>query len=182
MRQCEAFVNDTPCDHPVFGTDKNSGLGYCLNHQYLRTDRKREKKQYKPIKRTPLEKTFKSGGNTGRKEIVHPAKRFKPTGEARIFHDIWRDREHVSFLNDENLDKYEGTKQWYSLFAHVLSKKQYPKFRLKPDNIMLLSPTQHTLYDAGTKENRQNYADHHHCSWEPLFELAEQLKKEYKKL
>jgi hypothetical protein len=179
MRQCEAIVNDLPCGQPVFGTDKETGLGYCQRHQYLRKDIKTRMALKESIRRSLPGKVR---NNTMSGKIVKPVKRFKPTGEARIFHDIWRDREHVSFLNDENLDKYEGTKQWYSLFAHVLSKKQYPKFRLKPDNIMLLSPTQHKLYDQGTKENRQNYADHYHCSWEPLFELAEQLKKEYKLL
>jgi hypothetical protein len=34
MRFCEALN----CSFPVFGTDKKTNIGYCKNHQYLRTD------------------------------------------------------------------------------------------------------------------------------------------------
>lgn len=38
MRICEA---PTGCKYDVFGTDKKTKRGYCLNHQHLRTDIKR---------------------------------------------------------------------------------------------------------------------------------------------
>lgn len=43
MRICSVFG----CDNPVWGTDKNTGKGYCFFHQWFRTDRKR--KHFKPL-------------------------------------------------------------------------------------------------------------------------------------
>jgi len=48
MRTCES----PNCNYPVFGTDKNTGKGFCKGHQFLRTDK--TPKQRKSLKRPPI--------------------------------------------------------------------------------------------------------------------------------
>ncbi len=102
--------------------------------------------------------------------------------EAEVFRIIWEGRERVSFLTGDRLEKYTDTSQWYNLFAHVLSKAQnkYPKYRVNPKNIVMLTPHEHGLFDHGTVRQRQKYADETGCDWNKLFEFKEELKNEYK--
>ena len=44
MRTCTVHN----CDYPVFGTDKRTGKGLCKGHQFLRTDKAKEKR--KPVR------------------------------------------------------------------------------------------------------------------------------------
>jgi hypothetical protein len=74
MRQCEAIErNDLPCGDRVFGTDRNTNVGYCKNHQFKRTDIKKPQFNHSGMKKHPQLR-----GNTKQKEIVHPVKRFTP--------------------------------------------------------------------------------------------------------
>jgi hypothetical protein len=130
------------------------GKGFCRNHQYLRED-------YKPYKYNK-----------------------KPTGEKDVFLEIWEERERVSFVTGVELSQYEETDLFPNLFAHVLSKKQYPKFRLNKKNIVLLTPDEHYLYDQGTIADRQVYANTcapYKCDWIKLLTLQIELKLEYGK-
>ena len=100
------------------------------------------------------------------------------TGEAILFKEIWDElepEERVSFVTGGNLeDRYE-MRSFY--FAHVLSKKSYPEFRLYKKNIVLLTLKQHKLWDAGRhkiKEDPQMMR-----FWQKMFDLEEELKIEY---
>jgi len=72
-------------------------------------------------------------------------------------------------------------------FAHVLSKKQYPLFRLNPENLVLLCHRFvadadgfqgcHYRLDMEPRSKIENDPQ-----WQPLFELEARLKEEYKKL
>lgn len=42
MRTCE-FVDG--CNNPVFGTDRNTNIGYCKYHQWCRTDNQKKRKR-----------------------------------------------------------------------------------------------------------------------------------------
>ena len=101
--------------------------------------------------------------------------------QIKVFEHIWRTRPRVSFVSGRPLTKFNGGPFFLNLFAHVLSKAQnrYPHFKLKPENIQLLHPEEHELFDKGTEEERQEYAKKHHCSWEGLYNLRERLKEEY---
>jgi len=133
---------------------------------------KKEKKPFKPLKRTAIKKVI------------------KPTGEASVFHQIWQDREHVSFISGLPLDHLEGQDLWYSIFAHVLAKGQnkYPKFKLYPKNIQMITPYEHHIFDNGTVEDEQEYYITMYrkhgifVDWNKLRALAEELKQEYKSL
>jgi len=74
-----------------------------------------------------------------------------------------------------------------SNFAHVLSKKQYPLFRLNPENLVLLCHRLvadadgfqgcHYKFDMEPRSKIDNDP-----LWKPLLDLEAELKEEYKKL
>ncbi len=98
-------------------------------------------------------------------------------GQMDIFKKIWAERAHKSFISGKGLEQYIHF--FPSLFAHVLSKKTYPRWKLNPENIVLLTPHEHHLYDQGTEEQRKAYEKKEGASFAPLFALREKLRKEY---
>ena len=96
-----------------------------------------------------------------------------------MFLDIWDKREHISELSGRKLDEFYGRPQWHSIFAHILNKGQYPKFRLNQENIIMLHPSEHFLLDQGTQEQREKYAAEWLCDWSIVYDKKEQLKQEY---
>lgn len=97
----------------------------------------------------------------------------KPTGELALFTSIWHTRKHESFISGKKLHEFN-----VSFFAHVLSKKQHPKLRLFDRNIVLLTPEEHTLYDQGTEDLREKYAQRTGADWSKLYKLKEELLNE----
>jgi hypothetical protein len=115
-----------------------------------------------------------------KKRLNKSKEKKKPTGEKIVFEQIWEEREHKSYLTGDSLDKYVQSDLWYNLFAHVLAKGKYPKYRLFKKNIVLLTPTEHRLLDQGTSDQRKKYADETGCNWNKIFELKDELYEEYK--
>jgi hypothetical protein len=103
----------------------------------------------------------------------------KPTGELVMFEIIWNSRMRVSYLSGKSLEHYYRTDFWINLFAHVLAKGRYPKFRLKMENVILLTPEEHFMFDQGYKELRDKYAKENGCDWQKVYDLEEKLRKEY---
>jgi hypothetical protein len=59
----------------------------------------------------------------------------------------------------------------------------YPLFRLNPENIVLLTPREHEIFDQGTNAERVVYLTQHpKTKWALLEELKDKLKTDYKKL
>ncbi len=69
-----------------------------------------------------------------------------------------------------------------SLFHKGLSKKNYQAYKLNPDNVVLLTPYEHQLFDQGTQELRERYAKDVGCDWEKLYNYRIRLLEEYNKL
>lgn len=94
----------------------------------------------------------------------------KPTGELPLFQKIWEERGPYSQVNDEHLGEFN-----ICFFAHILPKGQnkYPEFKLKPENIILMSFEQHHNWDNA----RYKCIDQ---QWDKIHSLEESLKKEYK--
>jgi len=135
--------------------------GYCQTHYWMH-------RQYK---------------KTGKIQ-KHMTTTHKPTGERAFFDAIWSHREHISFLTNLPLDIYESSSLYLNMFAHVLPKGKYGKWRLEDKNIVLLSPKEHFLFDNGTKKLREEYAKKmatqgYPCRWETLYDLVEKFKKDY---
>jgi hypothetical protein len=81
----------------------------------------------------------------------------KKISQIVLFKQLWVYSDKKSFISDINLLKYMGGKFELNLFAHVLSKKQYPHFRLYLGAIKLLTPFEHHLRDHSSKEKRKAY-------------------------
>jgi len=174
MKECKA--ND--CNNPVFSH------GYCKYHQSKRTDNK-FKSQIEAHKNTfYFNKTSIPKRSNKKKYGLKNSIKMKYGYESQIemFKDIWKRREHRSFLSDRDIDGYSDD-MWINLFAHVLPKGKYPLFRLNPDNIVLLTPYEHQLFDQGTEEYRARYEkDTLGCEWEKLYNYRDRLREEYEEL
>lgn len=66
-----------------------------------------------------------------------------------------------------------------SCFAHVLPKGSYTKYKFYSKNIVLLTPKEHTLFDQGSEEQRIAYAKETQANWQKLYDLRDELKKQY---
>jgi len=108
--------------------------------------------------------------NELRKKKSKPTKQYvrKATGELDMFKEIWEERDHVSFVSGKKLKKFD-----VKMFAHILSKGAYPAFRLRKDNIVLLTPDEHFLYDMASHKIKED------PYWAGLYEMKEKLKIEY---
>lgn len=95
---------------------------------------------------------------------------------AAFFEEILAERKLVSVLSDKSLECFMEKKSFrYSCCAHVLSKKKYPELAYAKENIALLTPHEHLLYDMGTIEQREAYARENHCDWSVLEKIKENL-------
>lgn len=62
-------------------------------------------------------------------------------------------------------------------FAHIIPKSIAPRYKLNPDNISLLTPTEHQFYEHFTERHKSKamykiYAR----NWDELFEKRDRLK------
>ena len=116
--------------------------------------------------------------------IIHPGQG-QAIMQTAIFKQIWMHSNKRSMVSGLFLREFERTDLFFNCFAHVLAKgqNQYPYFKWYAKNIVLLSPGEHSLLDQGTEEARISYAlDVKSADWRPLYDLREELKKEYKKV
>jgi hypothetical protein len=125
------------------------------------------KKEKKPLRRTAIKK------------------KFKVTGEKNVFHEVL-----------DGLSDMEETKCFvcqipialvtHCNFGHVLSKGKYSKFRLNPDNIVLLC--HRIIADDDGSQGCHHSWDFKPRSeltgegWERIKELEAELKEHYKNL
>lgn len=142
MRNCEV----SNCIYPVFGTDKNTNIGYCKRHQWMRTD-----KAEKSIPRySERQKSHEIG--------------FGFENQTDMFFALWdlaKDK-NVSVIcpyTGENLNRYRNSKFFWNCFMHLLPKKNYPYFKLNPANIRIVYPTFHRIADQGTIVERKQHLD-----------------------
>lgn len=105
------------------------------------------------------------------KQRLKPKKLKDATGELVLFQKLWNQRRRVSFVSGEPIEYFS-----VSNFAHVLpkAKNRYPEFKLKEENIVLLTFEEHFLWDNGSRSDLRLKPE-----WKELFELEEKLKIEY---
>ena len=70
------------------------------------------------------------------------------TGELKVFMEIWSERPHKCFITGDRI-----TNPSPPVFAHVLGKGGYPKYRLEKFNIVLMLPDIHRLQHAEEKQS-----------------------------
>lgn len=159
------------CELPVFSH------GYCKRHQCMKTDDKKPKQtSFKPYK----PRSFKKGTNTKAKENngfkSQLQRSFGFDNQKQMFEFIWDSRPHVCALSGQDLNKVSNERIHWCM-AHILNKKNYPFFKLKEDNILLVHPDVHTMVDNFTEDLREK---HKHINFNLWFQLVEQKKQEYK--
>lgn len=112
-----------------------------------------------------------------KKKLVRLTKR---ESQVELFRRVWYTRGPYSELSGESLLKYQNS-FWLNLFMHILSKKQFPKFKYLDENIMLGTPEEHYLIDFGTKEQRNKYNEGRvsKVNWDKFYEKQEELKEKY---
>jgi|GEM_PF-2932655 hypothetical protein len=103
----------------------------------------------------------------------------QPTGEAKLFDKIWKEREHICAITGERLEFTPYTHLWFQCFSHLLPKGSWPKYRLNKENIVLKSPKAHRDYH--TMSEVQLIESKHGDKWRAVFELKQRLKSEYNK-
>ncbi len=99
----------------------------------------------------------------------------KPTGELALFKKLYSERERVCYLTGVGLNKYHNTRLFHNLFHHVLPKGLYPKYRLKPENIIMLLPDVHNDIEVMAPSDLLTK----YPKYEKLLKLKDTLKKEY---
>lgn len=122
------------------------GGGYCKFHQIHRTDKK-----------------LKGLARTGIKQ-----KKREPTGELALFQEIWEERPHVCFVSGDPIKEFS-----VSCMAHLLPKGSYQSLRLEKENIVILTASNHYLYDH-CKDQAKKLP-----MFDKLFELHEQARRRY---
>jgi hypothetical protein len=122
------------------------GKGYCKYHQYLRKDKNKKK----PLKKSPLKKVY------------------KPTGELALFKEIWEERKKICFVSGEVIENFS-----VQCFAHVLPKGSYPTLRLDKENIVLVKPEIHYIYDHQVDKAKET------PMFKELLDLKQRLKEEF---
>lgn len=152
------------CDNPVW----NNKYGYCKLHLYLseeyRNRRLEQRSQRKRYKVPPVSK----------KRLNE----LKTYSQKDMFKEIWDDmpRPRVCPVSGRVLDDFEGKDNFHWLFAHILPKGKYPKAKMDKENIAVVHPEVHTLFDQGTQEQRDKYD----WNWDYLYKRREELKNKYK--
>ena len=86
-----------------------------------------------------------------------------------MFAQIWEDREHVSEISERPLG--DEANVWF--FAHILPKGAYGRFRLREDNIVLMTQDEHYMFDHQTHKAKED------PRFDGVFKKAEELKREY---
>ena len=110
------------------------------------------------------------------KDYKKPTRKKKgATGEFSMFQEIALEREPISFLSNKHVGALT-----VNCMSHVLAKGKYPKFRLNKNNIIILTPREHRMFDFGTIAEREKYAKEVGCDWNIIHKLEEELKEEYK--
>ena len=103
----------------------------------------------------------------------------KFNSQVELFKYIWEKAPHVCFITKNNLDKYYKTELWFDLFAHVLRKSAYSKWRLEEFNIVLLSPEIHLMYDNAIYDKIKQWEKETGFFMKPLFLLESRLHDKY---
>ena len=162
-----------PCKYDGCNLPRFSG-GYCKRHLYMvEKYKKMADKQYFRSS-TPLSprKGYKIP-----KVSKKRSKELKSYSQIDMFREIWNEmpKPRVCPVSGMMLDHYEGKDNFHWLFAHVLPKGKYPKAKLDKENIVVVHPKVHTLFDQGAEEQRAKFD----WNWDYLYKKREELKKKY---
>jgi len=97
--------------------------------------------------------------------------------EKELFLYLWERSDKKCMISGKTLKHFEGTPKFWHMFAHILGKGAYPSYRLNPDNVWIVHPDVHDLYDnrGSDKQKKSEY------DLSPMYKAKERLKKQYYK-
>ena len=104
-----------------------------------------------------------------------------------MFQNLWSEAKNnkaevICPFSGQDITMYRSGQIWFNCFAHILPKKNYPYFKLNPENVRVVSPDFHKIIDQGTFADRQRHPE---WKWDEGDALVEKMKiayQEYKKL
>jgi len=151
------------CFNVVF----NNRYGYCRRHLYLS-----EEYRKKVIEQRSQQKVYRIPKVSKKRQ-----EELKSYSQIDLFNEMWDEMQkpRICPVSGKKLDYITGD-FWYSCFAHVLPKGKYPKLKLSKENIMIVHPDVHTLYDKGTQEQRDKFKN---WRWDVLYLKREELLNKY---
>lgn len=92
--------------------------------------------------------------------------------QTALFNYLWDSKPQVSEISGCLLfGKHHS--MWHFQFSHVLSKGAFPKFKLKPENIWLMLPSEHILLTEHPEKTKLL------PEWKTYWEEYELLRIEY---
>jgi hypothetical protein len=105
----------------------------------------------------------------------------KKESQVELFMRVWNSRPHVSELSGMPL---QNVFYKLNIFAHVLDKKNWPRFKYRDENIMIVAPEEHLLLDQGTERQREKYNETspYIANWDLFYQKQKELKIKYRKL
>lgn len=164
MKKC----SEENCPNNVFSH------GYCKNHQLRRTDEKwlkqfAKKNGFVYNKIGKINNFMRPSSFLSIKKT--PIKQKKTvTGESAMFNEIIQDRFPKSFVSGDKIDNPN-----FFNCDHVLTKQNYPEFRLYKRNVVLLTEQEHLdRHSLGKEELLKKDA-----RWQKYFDFYDELKEEY---
>lgn len=113
---------------------------------------------------------FKNYGKKKQLKKKPLKKKFKSSGEAALFRELWKTRPHISFISFEPLPKFNIMQCF-----HVLPKGSYPGYRLNPENIIFTTVREHELWHSISRTDLLKLDPR----WQNVFDLYEKLQKQY---
>jgi len=143
------------------------GGGFCRSHQWKRTDKKPLFLKRKPTSKMETDFGFDN--------------------QIELFGWLWneaRDRNGIVVCpyTGERLNRFYDTDMWFNCFAHVLNKKNWPYFKLNPENVEVVFPDFHTLADQGKSSDKAKHPLWNFSKWnEKVFEMKEKYTQFKKK-
>jgi ribosomal protein L37E len=115
------------------------------------------------------------------KYCAYKLKKEKTPSMKQFFDDIWLSRPPISLISGKTLSSFRYNPSLkYSCCAHVLSRKQFPHYALRDDNVVLITPEEHFMLDNGTEAQREEYSRVSGANWALIEEIKERLYNEYK--
>jgi len=79
-------------------------------------------------------------------------------------------------ISGKDITRFNGTQKFLNCFAHILPKGMFGKFKLNPENMMLVHPDVHHLLDHCTEEDREKHPSY---DWYKFYEKQSYLKSIY---
>lgn len=121
--------------------------------------------------RVCCERRFRGYGQKKGETCKKKAKAYKPTGEMGIFLIIWNTQPRVSFLDGTPL----GNVLKPIFFSHILPKGSYPRYRLRIENIILLTEQQHRDWHSMAESDLLKQD----ARWQKVFDMRDKLRLQY---